>query len=173
MKSTTNILLEGLPGVGKTTLIKRIVDGLEQVQLGGFYTEEIREQERRVGFRISTFDGAEGLLAHVKFQHGPRVGRYTVDVPGFEEIALPCLKSAVDTADVILIDEIGKMELFSERFRGAITACLYADQPVIATIMHHSHSFSDRIKQREDVRRVIVDQKNRNLLVQELVQEIS
>ena len=172
MKSINNFLLEGQPGSGKTTLIQKMIQRLAHLKLSGFYTEEIRESGQRKGFRINTLDGKEGILAHVDFKHGTRTGKYGVDVQAFEDLVIPCLKNAVAGSDLILIDEIGKMELFSERFKGAVTACLESPVPVIASIMQKPHPFADRIRMRPDVKRIIVTREEQGFIIQELVEEI-
>ena len=81
-----NVLLTGPPGCGKTTVIRRVIDGPADCRLAGFYTEEIRQQGGRVGFRAVGLSGASTVLAHVDF-HGPaRVGKYGLDLAGFEDI---------------------------------------------------------------------------------------
>ncbi len=110
------IFITGKPGVGKTTLVKRLYS-LAPERFRGFWTEEIRERGRRVGFKVITTEGREGVLAHVGIDSPHRVGKYGVDVRGFEEVVLPILESCLPLCPkVVLIDEIGKMELFSERF---------------------------------------------------------
>lgn len=167
-----NVLLQGKPGIGKTTLLCRLAEHLSPVRTGGFFTEEIREKGRRVGFRIETFAGQSGILSHVSFQEGPPVGKYRVDVSQFESIGVAALEDARENADLILMDEIGKMELFSKRFQELVLTCLDSDKPVIATVMSRSHPFVDRIKSRPDVRIVEVTLENRDRLVERLVDQI-
>ena len=172
MKPIKNFLLEGQPGSGKTTLILKMIRRLDGHKLGGFYTEEIRESGERKGFRIRTLDGKEDVLAHVDLKYGTRVGKYGVNVFQFEEMVIPCLQQAVKESHLILIDEIGKMELFSERFRMAVMACLSSDVPVVATIMVRSHPFADQIKMRPDVKRIEVTKEAQGLIIQEVLEEI-
>eukprot|EP00088_Acartia_fossae_P065704 TRINITY_DN8109_c0_g1_i1.p1 TRINITY_DN8109_c0_g1~~TRINITY_DN8109_c0_g1_i1.p1 ORF type:complete len:129 (+),score=30.00 TRINITY_DN8109_c0_g1_i1:36-422(+) len=115
------ILLTGPPGVGKTTACMKLAELLgDEVQ--GFYTEAVMERGQRTGFDIVTLGANQkrGILArkntHVK---GPKVGPYTVHLEDFEAVALPCL-SSVDARPVLLIDEIGKMESKSNRFKAAL-----------------------------------------------------
>ena len=86
-----NILLQGEPGVGKTTLLCNLASSISYLKIGGFYTRELREEGKRVGFRIDTFDNQSGILSHVKYTSGPRVGKYSVDVSAFEKIGVQAL----------------------------------------------------------------------------------
>jgi len=168
-----NILLEGDPGVGKTTLILKISELLSNHKIGGFFTREIRDSGRRVGFRIETFSGESGILSHIKFTDGPQVGRYHVDVPQFEQIAVRELETALVEAAIILIDEIGKMELFSERFKRVLPRCFDSNQVIIASVMSRPFPYVDRLKARPDVNLIKVSMKNRNDLGANLAEEIS
>ena len=108
-----NILLTGLPGCGKTTVISRIVDRLAQLRLAGFYTREIRERGDRKGFEAVGLHGSSVVLGHVDFSGRQRVGRYGVDVAGFEKLIESELSGITADADAFVIDEIGKMECLS------------------------------------------------------------
>ena len=145
-----NLLITGLPGVGKTTLIKKLVNELG-IRADGFFTSEIREAGKRVGFWVEDFKGAKELLASVDFPSSQRVGKYGVNVEGFEKIALPSLRRALGEAQLVVIDEIGKMELFSQAFRSLLDKVLDSRKPVLATILKKSHPYTDKIKARPDV----------------------
>jgi nucleoside-triphosphatase len=159
------VLVEGRPAVGKTTVARRLAALLREagVPLTGFVTEELREQGRRVGFAIETCDGMRAVLAHVGLPGPPRVGRYGVDLPAFERLAVPTLESP-SGAGVVLIDELGKMELASETFRAAVSRLL--DQPValVATVHVARHPFADALKRRPAVELVRVTARNRDQL---------
>jgi len=172
IQAMKNFLIEGRPGIGKTTLLCRIAELLSYMRIGGFYTKEIRENNNRVGFRIQTFSGQSGILSHISFQRGPYVGKYRVDVSQFEFIGVEALKDALKTSDLIFIDEIGKMELYSKRFQELVVNCFDSKSPVIATIMSRSHPFVDQIKSRKDVQRVEVTYENRDRLVNILIEEM-
>lgn len=147
---STALLITGAPGTGKTTLIRRVAAALAGRRLGGFVTDEIREGTTRLGFRLETFDGRSGLLAHVRLRSPHRVGRYGVDVATFEQLVESTLR--VDEAiDVYLVDEIGKMECCSERFVRAMTALLDARRPTVATIALRGGGFIAQAKARTDV----------------------
>jgi nucleoside-triphosphatase THEP1 len=144
------LLITGAPGSGKTTLIRAIVAALP-ARAGGFLTEEIREGEQRVGFRVSALDGREGILAHVRTVQGPKVGRYQVDVAGFETVGVAALEGATRDADLIVVDEIGKMEFCSPRFVPALEAALASPKPILGTILQAPHPWTDALKRRPTV----------------------
>ncbi len=115
-KESRHFLITGQSGIGKTTLIKNIAKALEVLHSVGFYTAEIRERNLRLGFTLTDFDGRKNVLAHVNIKGGFRVGRYGVDTEGFEDFLEPIPFLAPETR-LIIIDEIGKMECFSVKFR--------------------------------------------------------
>ncbi|RLJ71319.1 nucleoside-triphosphatase [Hydrogenivirga caldilitoris] len=118
------IFITGEPGVGKTTLIKKIVQRLGDKALG-FWTQEVRDRKtrRRIGFKVVTTEGKEALFASKNFTSKHLVGSYGVNVKRFEEVVLPILKRALKERDkVIVIDEVGKMELFSKEFRELVSS---------------------------------------------------
>jgi nucleoside-triphosphatase len=93
------ILLTGRPGIGKTTIIRRLADLLAGRTIAGFCTDEIREAKQRQGFRVTAFSGATDVLAHANTRSPHRVGRYGVDLDAFERIALPELVRPADVLD--------------------------------------------------------------------------
>ena len=163
------ILLEGLPGVGKTTLILAIAERLKLRRIGGFYTGEIREGSKRVGFSITNFKGESGILSHISIKSGPRVGKYKVDLKTLEKIGVEALERAMTEAEVILIDEIGKMEMFSQRFRETVMRCFDSPKPIVATIILRPHPFADKLKARPDVELIRVTERNREELADRIV----
>jgi nucleoside-triphosphatase len=169
----TRILLEGRPGVGKTTVTDRLADLLRarDVPVRGFVTRELREHGRRVGFALETLDGASGILAHVELPGPPRVGRYGVDQEALERLAVPVIGQA-SRSEVVLVDEIGRMELASEAFRDAVTDLFERPVSVVATVMSKRHPFADELKNRPDVDRVAVTAANRDALPEELVRRV-
>jgi nucleoside-triphosphatase len=166
------VLVEARPGAGKTTAVIRLADRLRAagLPLAGFFTEEVRERGVRVGFRIETFEGDSGLLAHVDLPGPPRVGKYGVDLEAFERLALAALDPPAGGATVI--DELGKMELASKRFREAVTAVLGADVPVVATVHAFRHPFTDQLKRRSDVEVVRLSRANRDELPDSLAARV-
>jgi nucleoside-triphosphatase len=113
-----------------------------------------------VGFRIETFAGDRGVLAHVELSGPPRVGKYGVDLEAFERLALPALEPPA--GGVTVVDELGKMELASARFRDAVTALLDTDAPLVATVHAFRHPFTDELKRRPGVELVRLTRANRD-----------
>ncbi len=153
-------LLTGNPGTGKTSLIKQAV-GSFRLKAGGFYTEEIRGQGTRLGFRLVTLDGREAVLAHIDFDKRFHVGKYGVDVSIMEKVGVSALKQAAAECDLIIIDEIGKMEILSPAFRETASSIIDSGKRVLGTIMFHTNPWADAIKRRSDVTLATVTRENR------------
>ncbi len=163
-----NILLTGLPGVGKTTLIRRLSDELKNLHPAGFYTEEIREESVRKGFELISLDGKKGLLSHVEIKSPYRVGKYKVDVKGFEGF-LDSIAFFAPGTKLIIIDEIGKMECLSPEFKRLIKEILDSEKMIIATIAFKGSGLIEEIKKRNDVRLFEITEKNRDSLLSEIL----
>jgi nucleoside-triphosphatase len=148
-------LLTGKPGTGKTSLIKQAVAGLEG-RAGGFYTEEIRSQGTRLGFKLVTLDGHEATLAHTDFNKRFQVGKYGVDVESLDRVGIPALRQAALQCDLVVVDEIGKMELFSADFRETILELIGGGKRVLGTIMLNANPWADKIKRQPQVNLVTV-----------------
>lgn len=165
-----NLFLTGMPGIGKTTVIQRTVERLSVVARG-FYTRELREGSRRVGFSIITLDGKEGILSHVGATGKHRVGRYTVNVQDIERLAVPAMTPR-SPDELVVIDEVGKMECFSEAFRKAVVSALDSPNKVLGTIAAKGSGFIESIKQRKDVSVLTVTPSNRDSLPEELAAKL-
>lgn len=157
-----NILITGRPRVGKTTLIKHIAELLGD-KAGGFYTEEIPGEgvRGRRGFRIITLDGKEGVLAEVGFESLFNVGKYGVNLKDLDEIGVTAIEKAIEEKEWILVDEIGKMEEFSSRFKSAVMKALDSKKRVLSTIRSKDSSFTSSIKSRLDVEMIRLTVPNR------------
>ena len=142
------LLLTGAPGVGKTTVIRRVAGEFEMRQLRGFYTEEIREGGERRGFRLVGFQGKKRVIAHTGFPKGHCVGKYGVDVGAMDDAA--ALLAPDPAAQAYLVDEIGKMECFSERFVSAMRVLLAGRTPVVATVALRGAGFIAEAKSLPD-----------------------
>lgn len=165
MSSVSNVkkacLLTGEPGCGKTTIIKDVLSRVDK-SAGGFYTEEIRIQGIRQGFRIVTLDGKRAVLSHVNIKGRYRVGKYGVNIDSMEKMACPAVEEAIRYCDIVVVDEIGKMELFSTSFKEVLNEALKSGKKILGTIMLASHPWADGMKQREDVEVIQVTRSNRD-----------
>lgn len=166
------ILVTGHPGCGKTTLIRRVLAQVAR-PAGGFYTQEVRVDGRRQGFQMVTFDGQQGMLAHVDITGGPRVGRYGVDVAALDAVGVASVRRALDSGGLVVIDEIGPMEFFSAAFRQVVLDALEAGAPVFGSIVKRHTPFGDQIKARPGVALVEVTPANRDALVADLVARVA
>lgn len=162
------ILLTGLPGSGKTTAIMRVLSRL-RLRAGGFYTEEIREGGRRTGFRLVTLDGRHGVMAHVRIGGRKRVGHYGVDLAVIENLGVASIRESIDNKDLVVIDEIGPMELMCKSFREAVLEALESPLVVLGSIVRRSVPFADEIKRRQDVQVLEILRGERENVVERIV----
>jgi nucleoside-triphosphatase len=139
------ILLTGRPGCGMTTTIRRALANYPG-DAGGFYTQEIREGGVRKGFEIITLEGKRGILAHVDILGQQRVGKYKLDLDTFEQLAIPAIQGAVERGALVVIDEIGPMEIRSKAFRQAVMHAMNSSVQILGTIVQRSTPFTDGIK---------------------------
>jgi len=163
-----HILITGLPGVGKTTLIKKVSEQLRDLHSVGFYTAEIRERGVREGFELVSFDGRRGVLSHTDIEGPQRVGKYGVDIKGFEDF-LDSISFLNPSINLIIIDEIGKMECLSHKFRLLIKKILDSEKRLIATIALKGSGVIEEIKKRDDIRLIEITHSNRESLVSEVL----
>jgi nucleoside-triphosphatase len=140
------ILLTGLPGCGKTTAVMKVIASLDREKVAGFYTEEIRQDGIRKGFRWMCLDGQSGILAHVDIRSPAKVGKYGVDVAGFEKNVVPILDPDQTDAELFVIDEIGKMECYSEQFVAAVRRLFRSDRSVLATVAKKGGGFISEVR---------------------------
>jgi nucleoside-triphosphatase len=161
-------LLTGKPGTGKTTVIKQAIAGSE-IKVGGFYTEEIRSGGTRQGFCIVTLDGQDVILAHVDNPSRYRVSKYGVDIGNLDNIGVSAIERAIAESDLIVIDEIGKMELFSPRFREAVLKAIDSGKKVLGTIMLNPHPFANDIKRHPNVKVIELTRANHDQVLKEIL----
>lgn len=164
-----NIFITGAPSSGKTTVIKKVIQALHH-KANGFYTEEERINDKRVGFLMKTLDGKQGYLAHEDFQSDLHIRRYGVSLSNIETIAVPAIKPVAD--QVIILDEIGKMECFSQLFIEAAIRALDSPNIVVGTITLGGTDFIQQIKNREDLEILEVTPENRDVLPQLVLQRV-
>lgn len=158
------ILLTGKPRIGKSTAIKKIINMLGINNCGGFYTEEIRDNIDRVGFKIKTMSGKEGILSHKDINSEYKISKYGVDINTFEELCINELLLAInnDKVKYIIIDEIGPMQLFSSKYKELLIKLLNSNKPVIGTIYMNNYDWLDDFKKMDNVNLIEVTLDNRN-----------
>lgn len=164
---TRKVFLTGKPGVGKTTIVERVVSMLRSkgFKIGGMVTFEVREGGVRKGFMVTDIlTGKKGVLAWVGGS-GPKIGKYTVNLKDLEEIGVNAIKLALADADIVVVDEVGPMELFSDNFRSITKALIKADKPVIGVVHYKvKDPLIESIKKNPDVKVFEVSVENREFL---------
>ncbi len=166
------LLLTGRPGIGKTTLIKAVVEQFRG-QVGGFFTEEILGPGGRKGFRLTTLEGRSQVVAHVDHKSRSTVGRYGVDVAAIDRVGAKVIVQALDRYPIILIDEIGRMQLFSSQFQSAVLRAVSSPKIVVATLMLEDHPWTGALKALPFVTTWEVTIKNRSRLAAEVIDWIA
>ena len=169
---SAKILLMGLPGCGKTTALIQIANTLKHKKVAGFYTQEIREATIRKGFRWRRLDGTEGILAHIDIKSPFKVGKYRVDIAGFEKSVVPILDADRTNAELFIIDEIGKLECFSEKFVAAIRRLFASDKSVLATVAQKGAGLISEIKSYPGTKLFNLTHQNRAKIIAEISQTL-
>jgi len=166
-----NVLITGKPGVGKSTLVARLIEIARSkgFKVGGLSTPEIRVSGRRVGFKlVDIATGDEGILARVGIE-GPTVSKYGVNLDDLRRVGVGAIKRAIMESDLIVIDEIGKMELFSKEFKQAVLEALDSEKPVVATIGKFLRDpFVKEILSRKDILLFEMTTRNREELLHKI-----
>jgi len=170
---SAKILLTGLPGCGKTTAIMKIIASLECEKVAGFYTQEIRENHNRKGFRFKRLDGATGILAHVDIKGRFKVGKYGVDVMDFEKSVVPALFVERSSTELFVIDEIGKMECFSEKFNATVRRLFASDKSVLATVARKGAGLISEVKNCPGTQLFKLTHLNRDKTIEEILRILS
>jgi len=164
------ILLTGLPGCGKTTALLQIIDALDFKRVAGFYTQEIRENNVRKGFSWTRLDGATGILAHVNIKSPYKVGKYGVDISGFEKSVVQILDINYSDAILFAVDEIGKMECFSKRFVTTVRQLFASDKSVLATVARKGGGLISEVKNFPRIKLFNLTAQNRDKKIAEISQ---
>jgi nucleoside-triphosphatase len=166
------IFLTGLPRIGKSTVLMKIIELLKQkgIKVGGIITPEKRERGKRIGFIVKDIiSGEEGVLARIctSISDKPKFGKYIIDIDDFEKVALKALDFSLKNCDVIAIDEIGRMEFFSLKFKEKIYEILNSNKIIIA-VLHRD--FINQFKKYGEI--IEVNLENRNKLPEEIFKKI-
>ena len=170
------LLITGSPGIGKTTVLKKAVDFLKGrgFSVGGMISREIRENGTRVGFElIDLLSEKCGWLAHIEHKTGPKVGKYHVNLKDLESIGVRAISEALVDCDIVAIDEVGPMELFSEKFKEAVRKALISPKVIIAVI--HWNAKDELInfaRDMDDAEILTVTVENREQLSQALGEKV-
>ena len=159
--ATTNLLVTGPPRSGKSTLIEKVIQKIGKPATG-FFTREIRHKGLRVGFSITTLDGKTGVLAHQNIKSKFRVGKYGVNLHDLDEVAVPSMQPA-KSGEIVVVDEIGKMECFSSLFKEILIKVLDSEHHVIGSIAMRGDYFIQGIKKRHDVLVIPITENTRDL----------
>jgi nucleoside-triphosphatase len=169
-KEPQRILLTGPPGCGKTTAVIKVVDTLQgRLRMAGFYTQEIREGGRRKGFRWHCLDDRTGVLAHIDIKGPYRVGKYGVDIRSFDKEAVSVLDARAAEIDVFVVDEIGKMECFSEAFVEALRRLLHSRKSILATVAQKGPNLIQEVKSAPGVQLLHLSAAHRDEVVQQVI----
>jgi nucleoside-triphosphatase len=173
LAQSKKILLTGLPGCGKTTAVITIAQKLAAVKLAGFYTREIREHDRRLGFGWKRLDGPEGVLAHIGIKGRFKVGKYGVDIARFEKAVVPALDIEKNDAELFIVDEIGRMECLSEEFVTSVRRLFASDKAVLATVANKGGGYISEVKDYPGVRLFNLRRDRREETVSEILSLLS
>jgi nucleoside-triphosphatase len=173
---TRILILTGAPGVGKTTLLTKTVDALKMngVRVGGMVTREVREGNVRVGFEILDLtSNKHGWLAHVNGQGGLQVGKYHVNLNDLDNVGASAIMQALEKCDVIAIDEIGPMELFSPKFKQAVAQALESKKLMLIVVHGKAKDpIVTQVKRRVDAEIFNVTFSNRENLTEQLKRKV-
>ncbi|KAH8415502.1 hypothetical protein KR222_001211, partial [Zaprionus bogoriensis] len=172
-------------GIGKTTLIRKICERISgHCRLQGFHTDEVRSNGQRIGFDVVSVAGARGILAREQPPDSvrrPKVGKYSVYVQDFEQLALPLLQTQAAATSpptpptLYVVDEVGKMEVLSESFAAAMEALLQQQLPLLASIPSQTRrplALVERLKGARNARVFHVSSANRVALVDDVTAAI-
>ena len=169
----SKILLTGLPGCGKTTTMMKIVTDLNPEKVAGFYTQEIRQKGIRKGFSWNRLDGAAGILAHINIKGRFKVGKYGIDVDSFERAVVPILDAERTDVDLFVLDEIGKMECFSQKFVDAVRRLFNSDKAILATVAKKGAGLIREVKSYPSTKLFTLTRENRDETITKIVQILS
>lgn len=165
-------LLTGEPRVGKTTALKKVIEGIGVERCGGFYTEEQCAMGQRYAFQLVTLDGQRGVLADVAYNYPLKIGKYGVTLQALESIGLDSIYEALASKQFIIIDEIGPMQLLSPQFMMAVMSALESRVPILGTLFSGSNHWSDELKRHERVSLYPLTLDNREMVPQTLIKNL-
>ena len=165
-------LLTAEPRAGKTTCIKQIINQVGAEHFEGFFTEEIRENGERTGFVCVSLTGEKAMLATIHSTSSLRVSRYGVELNDFETLVIPIIEKALSTNKILVIDEIGPMELFSDKFKTVLTLALNSQKIIIGTIYLKPHPEVDEFKKYSTINLLLLTSQNRDTLPSDMAKKL-
>ncbi len=166
------VLLSGEPRVGKTTALKKIIEMIGKDNCVGFYTEEICDEFNRIGFDCVSLDGKRRRIADINFNCDTRIGRYGVDIDAFEDFAMQIINHSNSSNKIIIIDEIGPMQVLSLKFKQIINSILTGSNYVIGTIFYKNHPDIDEIKRTPGIKIYTITKENRDTVAEDVFHKI-
>jgi nucleoside-triphosphatase len=173
MISDIKIGITGLPGAGKTKTLLRVMEMVssDELKIGGMITEPIMDGRRKVGFAVvNTMTKESQVYTHIDIESKITDGKMGVDLSKFESVAVAAIRGACETCDIIVIDEVGKVEVESQAFIDAVKFALDVGKPMILTLHKKSRNpLLQDIRRRDDVRILEVTPTNRNLLPHKII----
>lgn len=169
------LFVTGDPGVGKSSVLLKIIQSLKAdgYSVGGMLSREVRSGGKRVGFEVLDVSGCrKGWLARVDQNFGPRLGRYHVNLEDLDNVGVKAIINAVKELDIILVDEVGPMELYSEHFRKSVEMALRSRKLVIGSIhMKMKNNLLKEIWLRNDCKIFRVTVENRGSLHRKIIRK--
>lgn len=162
------LLLTGRPRIGKTTALRKIISLLGEDNCGGFFTEEVKYNGERTGFKIKTIDGQEGMLADVDSASHLRIGRYGLDIEILENVGIKSVYEALKNKKHLILDEIGPMQLMSESFKQTLLEAACSTKMIIGTIVFESYEWADDFKLHHNVSLFELTMENRDTIVNDI-----
>ncbi|MBP7689817.1 MAG: AAA family ATPase [Thermoflexales bacterium] len=166
------LILSGTPGIGKTTLIKAVIKELGD-QAGGFFSEEILGPGGRKGYKLVTLDGQWGIMAHADFKSKSNFGRFGVETHIIDKLGAGAINAALTDKPIVVIDEIGKITMFSSQFQSAAVKAVGSPKVVLATAMSDNHPWLMALKAFPGVTVWEVTKKNRSALVKQALEWVN
>lgn len=163
------ILMTAAPGTGKSTAIQKIISLIGKDRCGGVYAGEIAENGERTGFKITTLDGKEGVLSSIYSSSPLRVAEFGVNLEEFESICLPALKDALENKEVLIIDEIGPMQMYSKAYQDMLIQIAESGKTAVGTIYQGPYPWIDEFKKHKNVELIELSLENRDWLPAHIV----
>ena len=160
----TNIFLTGDLHVGKSTVVKHVLNDIQNCRVGGYTTEPIFQKGRKVGFKMVSFSGEEEIIAHENFQHGEKFGEFRVNLDAFEQFGVRILTQALSTSQLIVMDEIGAMERYAQKFQKAVEECINSTIAVFGVFQKRANWIRTLLTNRNDTAIYPIDLQTRALI---------